>query len=315
MNAVEAQTADDLAEEGVRLLLGQGRAQDSGEAAQVLAKAAEAGSARAAALAAVLAGAGVGRPQNWEDAFGYLEQAATLGDEEARRQLLLLAGEPTGDWRHARTRIDPADWLKPAPVALMSHTPKIAVFRDLIPLAACEWLIELGQRNPTPALIYDPSTGVARADSLRSNSMTFLAIHQRDLVVLLVQARLAASAAQPRWALEAPSLLSYEVGQEFGLHFDFLDATVPAMRSEMEAIGQRVATFLVYLNNDYDGGETYFPDANIRFKGRPGDGLLFYNIGPDGAPDPRSRHAGLPPTRGRKWLLSQWIRNKPQRIA
>lgn len=315
MKAVKAPTPDARADEGLRLLLGQGVAQDSCEAAHVLAEAAKAGSARAAALAAVLAGAGVGRPQNWGEAFGFLEQAAALGDESARRQLLLLAGESTDDWRHAWTRIEPADWLKPAPVGLMSHTPKIAVFRDLIPLAACQWLIELGQRSPSPALVYDPSTGVARADSLRSNSMTSLAIHQRDLVVLLVQARIAASAAQPRWALEAPNLLSYEVGQEFGLHFDFLDAAVPAMRSEMDAIGQRIATFLVYLNDDYQGGETHFPDAGIRFKGRAGDGLLFYNIGPDGAPDIHSRHAGLPPVRGRKWLLSQWIRTKPQLIA
>ena len=315
MKAVKAQTPDAQADEGVSLLLGQGVEQDSREAAQVLARAAEAGSARAAALAAVLAGAGVGRPQSWADAFGFLEQAAALGDEGARRQLLLLAGEPTDDWRYARTRIEPAEWLKPAPVGLMSHTPNIAVFRDLIPRAACQWLIELGQRNPGQAFVYDPSTGIARTDSLRTNSTTFFAITQRDLVVLLVQARIAASAAQPRWALEAPSLLSYEVGQEFGLHFDFLDPTVPAMRSEMEAIGQRIATFLVYLNDDYQGGETHFPDAGLRFKGRTGDGLLFYNLRPDGEPDIRSRHAGLPPTRGRKWLLSQWIRNKPQLIA
>jgi hypothetical protein len=31
----------------------------------------------------------------------------------------------------------------------------------------------------------------------------------------------------------------------------------------------------------------------------------------DGSPDYNTRHAGLPPTSGRKWVLSQWIRTKP----
>ena len=26
-------------------------------------------------------------------------------------------------------------------------------------------------------------------------------------------------------------------------------------------------------------------------------------------------HAGLPPTQGEKWLLSQWMRSKPQQVA
>jgi hypothetical protein len=29
----------------------------------------------------------------------------------------------------------------------------------------------------------------------------------------------------------------------------------------------------------------------------------------------KTLHAGLPPTRGDKWLLSQWMRNKAQPIA
>jgi len=30
-----------------------------------------------------------------------------------------------------------------------------------------------------------------------------------------------------------------------------------------------------------------------------------------GKPDPLSEHAGLPVTSGEKWLLSQWIRDRP----
>lgn len=40
-------------------------------------------------------------------------------------------------------------------------------------------------------------------------------------------------------------------------------------------------------------------------------GEQFSNTDPAGAPDYATLHAGLPPTTGEKWLLSQWIRSKP----
>jgi prolyl 4-hydroxylase len=66
--------------------------------------------------------------------------------------------------------------------------------------------------------------------------------------------------------------------------------------------------FLVYLNEGFEGGETGFPALKTRYKGRKGDALFFWNVGPDGSPDKRTLHAGLPPVSGEKWLLSQWIR-------
>ena len=72
-----------------------------------------------------------------------------------------------------------------------------------------------------------------------------------------------------------------------------------------------MGTFLVFLNEDFEGGETEFPKAGIAFRGRTGDGLFFANVTRDGRPDPLTLHAGRPPTRGEKWILSQWIRERP----
>jgi hypothetical protein len=70
-------------------------------------------------------------------------------------------------------------------------------------------------------------------------------------------------------------------------------------------------TFLTYLNDDYEGGETDFPRIGYRYKGRRGDALYFVNVDGAGAPDYRTVHAGLPPASGTKWLLSQWVRSRP----
>jgi hypothetical protein len=72
--------------------------------------------------------------------------------------------------------------------------------------------------------------------------------------------------------------------------------------------GQRALTVLIYLNDDYAGGDTAFPMLGRSFKGRKGDALIFWNLAQDGAPDGRTLHIGTAPTKGEKWLFSQWIR-------
>jgi prolyl 4-hydroxylase len=66
----------------------------------------------------------------------------------------------------------------------------------------------------------------------------------------------------------------------------------------------------MYLNDDYEGGETDFPALGLRHRGRKGDALLWANVDRVGDPDRRTLHAGLAATRGEKWLLSQWIRDR-----
>ena len=86
---------------------------------------------------------------------------------------------------------------------------------------------------------------------------------------------------------------------------------MPDLAREVELRGQRIATFLIYLNDGFEGGETDFPEAKVRFKGKRGDALMFRNVDQSGAPDFCTVHAGLLPTRGQKWLSSQWVRSKP----
>jgi len=123
-----------------------------------------------------------------------------------------------------------------------------------------------------------------------------------------IRSRIAALANVSVTALEPTQVLRYVVGQQFGAHVDFLDVTTPAQAVDVRQHGQRAMTVLVYLNDNYDGGDTAFPDLGLSFKGRKGDALVFWNLTEAGEPDWRTRHVGTAPTRGVKWLLSQWIR-------
>ncbi|HEU0134522.1 MAG TPA: 2OG-Fe(II) oxygenase, partial [Allosphingosinicella sp.] len=71
---------------------------------------------------------------------------------------------------------------------------------------------------------------------------------------------------------------------------------------------QRILTALLYLSEDYEGGETSFPRTGLSYRGAAGDALIFSNVGADGRADPLALHAGLPVTRGTKYLASRWIR-------
>jgi prolyl 4-hydroxylase len=119
------------------------------------------------------------------------------------------------------------------------------------------------------------------------------------------------AARAPTSFFEVTKLLHYQGGEEFAIHADFLELNTPELVREIKARGQRAATFLVYLNDRYEGGETDFPRIGFRYKGACGGAMIFSNIDATGAPDYATVHAGLPPTRGEKWLLSQWIRTQP----
>ena len=69
-------------------------------------------------------------------------------------------------------------------------------------------------------------------------------------------------------------------------------------------------TALIYLNDEFEGGETSFPQLGIEHRAKAGDALVFSNVDPRGRPEPRTEHAGRPPTKGTKWVFSQWVRDR-----
>ena len=69
-------------------------------------------------------------------------------------------------------------------------------------------------------------------------------------------------------------------------------------------------TALIYLNDEYQGGETFFAETGLKVKGRKGDALVFVSALANGDLDPLSEHAGLPVASGTKYLASRWIREQ-----
>ena len=240
---------------------------------------------------------GWGRPKSWEDALTLLGKAADTGEANAERQLELVT----------QARID--ELLTPPAPQWLSNISKVGACRGFAPPGFSEWLIDQAIGRLSPARVIE-GTG---ARAVRTASAFGFGPQQRDLILGIMQERAERLFGVPVEFHEPPNAISYEVGQEFSLHADFIDPHVPEFRAELQRMGQRTATIVTYLNEDFEGAETLFPDANVRFRGQTGDAVAFANVLSDGNPDYNSRHCGLPPVRGTKWVLSQWIRSKPFR--
>ena len=312
--AGQAGDAEALTLLGVRLLLGKDAPHLPADGVRLLSNAAQAGGADAMEHLAVLIGGGFHARQNWPVALDLLQRAADAGSASAQTQLQLLTGMPAGAGSEAGPlpAVDLGFWTSAAELETLSETPRILSVRGLIPAAVCDWIVGQCSGRLVRAELYDPATGGSVAGTqTRLNRIANFNLAETNLANLLVQARMAAAIGAPMAMLEPFAVLNYAPGEEYGEHVDFLDPAIPAYAAELAERGQRVATCLIYLNDDFEGGETEFPLLGLSFKGRRGDALIFLNTDPFGQPDRRTVHAGRTPTSGQKWLLSQFFRNQP----
>jgi hypothetical protein len=313
--AAGAGDAGALAALGKRLLTGENAPFRPKDAVGLLVDAANRGDGEAAHLVSVIAGGGIHAPQNWRAALDFLVLSARHGWPPAQEQLRLLAGLDPGDgaadWDTLHRAADLSPWLASPSLRNQRDRPRIQSVDHLIPPNVCAWIIRQSEPRLQRAEVHDPETGLPVMGATRTNRVANFGLLQTGLVNLLVQARIAAAVGVSIAMMEAFAVLNYRVGEEASEHHDFLDPAVPAYASEIARLGQRVATCLLYLNGDYEGGVTAFPMLGFSHKGRMGEALIFHSTGPKGVPDPSTLHAGRPPTAGEKWVLSQFIRDKP----
>jgi prolyl 4-hydroxylase len=308
---------------GKLALAGRGGARSPQDGARLLLAAAEKGSAEADAFVSVIIAVDATEPKDWSLALGYLLRSAERGWPAARDQLRVLAADralaqpadeardDTNAWAQLRAAVDLARLLNPRPVRPVSQRPRIGVIENFAGVSECEWMMARGRERMGRAEVFDQAHGGSLTDESRTNSAMMFGVLDMDFVLAVLRARIAASTRSRRASLEDTNVLHYTVGQAFARHYDFYDPALPANAAQIAEKGQRIGTFLVYLNEDYGGGETDFPETGFRYRGKPGDALFFLNVDANGRPDPLTMHAGLPPLRGEKWLLSQWIRGLP----
>ena len=189
----------------------------------------------------------------------------------------------------------------------VSESPEVTVIRGFMSSDECDYVVKLGAPALRPAQTGDPLKGKATVSLVRTGSDMGFGAERVDIVIRLIEERMAAACGVPREHGEPLVLLHYTPGQEYKNHFDFLNPGVWEGRFG----GQRIMTFLVYLNHVEAGGATVFPRADLSIRGDKGDALFFRNVTASGEPDRLTLHHGAPVEAGEKWLASKWIRERP----
>ena len=75
-----------------------------------------------------------------------------------------------------------------------------------------------------------------------------------------------------------------------------------------EDTNRRMYTFIIALNDDYEGGETEFPNINKTYKLKKGNALFFDTLNNYECMTESALHGGTPVTSGEKWICNLWVR-------
>ena len=107
--------------------------------------------------------------------------------------------------------------------------------------------------------------------------------------------------------------VSYDKKQEIDHHYDTFDPNSEGGKKIIAEGGQRKYTLLAYLNDDFEGGSTYFPELDYMVQPKKGSIVIFNNLDENGNVLKCSWHGGLPVTTGRKFAANIWVHDKPCR--
>ncbi|KAA8545792.1 hypothetical protein F0562_020757 [Nyssa sinensis] len=215
-------------------------------------------------------------------------------------------------------------WATSIPFQILSWKPRALYFPNFATAEQCRSIIKIARSNLKPSnLALRKGETSESTKGIRTSSGTFISASEDKTGTLnFVERKIASATMIPRTHGEAFNILRYEVGQRYVAHYDAFN---PAEYGPQKS--QRIASFLLYLSDVEEGGETMFPFENgsnmgmgydykrcigLKVKPRQGDGLLFYSVFPNATIDRASLHGSCPVIKGEKWVATKWIRDQEQ---
>lgn len=187
--------------------------------------------------------------------------------------------------------------------------PRISVFDNLLPLDVCNSIIQRHTENGM-----NPNSGrQSRQESYqqvtelvenRGISLGVDPYHYDVLATAIVNA-----AKIPYSHIEAIDIYNYPVGKYLDLHHDY--PYDPKQINYYRYGGDRVGTGIFFLNDDFVGGQTYFPKLNVEIQPKAGS-FLYFEQCYDEATNWATIHESRLITQGCKWIASCFFSDRPR---
>jgi predicted 2-oxoglutarate/Fe(II)-dependent dioxygenase YbiX len=159
-----------------------------------------------------------------------------------------------------------------------------------------EYIINKAEKNLKPSMI---SSDFKLDEKVRKSETAWL--EKDDPVVNSVIQRCLEFTDRPFVNCEKLQVLRYEPGGFYKPHQD-------AFKNEKN---MRMYTFILALNDDYEGGETAFPNLGKTYKLEKGDALFFDTLDNYEMITSKALHGGRPVKSGEKWICNLWVHKYP----
>jgi len=190
----------------------------------------------------------------------------------------------------------------PAAFRIDSDLLDIFIVRDFLDETECQRLIEMIDRARIPSQLLAPAADPEFRTSESCN------LDPTNAFVRSIEAKLTSLLGIDPFYGETIQGQRYAVGQQFKPHHDFFYSDQPYWEEMMKSGGQRTWTAMMFLNAPEGGGETCFPEAQIKVSPRAGNLLAWNNMNAAGEPNEHTLHQGLPVTAGVKYIITKWHR-------
>lgn len=186
-------------------------------------------------------------------------------------------------------------------VKFLSNKPLILFFDNFLSETECdnivnypwEWIKSTG---------YDHDSESSKDTPIRTSNSVFLYPHpfKQPAETLVLRAKVASFLKISAARIEYLQLQRYNVGQEYKAHCDYF-------YSGKHTENNRVATLIIYLNDQFKGGGTSFPKLGVSTEPKKGSAVYFeYDY--DNDTNLLTLHSGDPIIEGCKVIVTAWIR-------
>ena len=192
---------------------------------------------------------------------------------------------------------------------VLCETPRVVLYDKFLSDGEIARLLELSKDLWKPSTVVENTTGESVVDGWRTGDMVYLNTIKDPLLDKIKEQTGAMLKVRPVQA-EGLQLVRYGVGNQYKVHHDWFDPSLPGPMKSLLQGGQRIRSAIVCLKAAEEGGETEFPNLMIKVKLEPGQAVVFENLDHEYKTTTLTDHAGLPVIKGEKVIMPIWIRER-----
>ena len=179
----------------------------------------------------------------------------------------------------------------------------ITVLEKFLTKKECNYLIELIDKDHTRSTVAGPDRNKSVESDFRTSSTC--RFPEEDKTVKKIKKKIATYLDIDLEKGEALQGQLYEPDQYFKPHHDYFSGD--SYINHCLSSGNRTDTFMIFLNEDMEGGDTAFPNLDQKVKPKTGRGIAWRDM-KNGEHQPDTLHEGTPVKKGKKYIVTSWWR-------